>query len=107
MRGWEETAGDWRTPDERQAINSDMCTNIYDMIGWPGRGARPTGQGKGAHRDGVNIGFSDASSTFVHMDTPFDETKTFLEQCLEWNPTPSGPFGIFPHLEMYQFFDKQ
>ena len=107
MRGWEQTSADWKTPDERQAINSDICVNLYVMIGWPGHGAAPTDQGKGAHSNGLNIAFSDASATFVHVDTPWDETKSFLDQMMQWNPTPVGPFGIFPHLEMYQFFDRQ
>ena len=107
MRGWEQTSADWRTPDQRQAINSDICMNLYVMIGWPGHGSAPTDQGKGAHSNGLNIAFSDASSTFVHVDTPWDETKSFLDQMMQWNSTPVGPFGILPHVEMYQFFDSQ
>ena len=104
MRGWEQSAGDWRTPDQRQAINSDMMVNYYVMVGGVGG---QLDQGDGAHRDGINIGFSDASSTFVHIDTPYDETRSFGEQMLIWNPSPSGPIGIFPHLEAYKFFDRQ
>ena len=81
--------------------------NIYVMIGWPGVGGDPTDQGDGAHPNGLNVGFSDASATFVSMDTPWDDTKTLKEQLLEWNPTPVGPIGIPNHLLTYKFFDKQ
>ena len=107
FRGWEFSVADWRTPDQRQAINSDLILNIYVMIGWPGGGHPPTDQGDGAHPNGLNVGFSDASATFVSMDTPWDDTKTFKEQLLEWNPNPWGPFGIPNHLLTYKFFDKQ
>ena len=93
MRGWAETAGDWRTPDERQAINGDLMNGYHVAI----RG----------HQTGVNIGYSDASVTFISMDTPWDDSKTLKEQLLIWAPVASQPIGILPHLEVYKWFDTQ
>ena len=93
MRGWEQTAADWRTPDERQAINGDMINGYSTAIN--------------PHKTGVNVGYSDASVTYISMDTPFNDARTFKEQLLLWAPLPHIPIGILPHLEAYKFFDGQ
>ena len=94
MRGWEETAGDWRTPDQRQAINSDMVINLAVA--------------EIAHEPGVNVGYSDASASFISGDTPYLNTSlTFYEQMRVWQPMEFGPIGIYPHLDAYKFFDTQ
>ena len=103
MRGWEETAGDWRAPDERQAISSDMILNFFVAFG--GSGAQAD-QGDGAHKV-INVGYSDASATSINPDTPYDDTRTFGEQMLFWNPSAAGPIGVVPYLEAYKFFDTQ
>ena len=93
-RGWEETSADWRTPDQRKAIGSDMILNYLS-------------ESKNSHEVGINVSYSDASATFVSWNAPFDPTRTFAEQMIAWNPTSSGPIGIFPHLEAYRWFDTQ
>ena len=105
MRGWTETAADWKTPDQRQAINSDMILNLAVMVG--SDDGNTGDKGKGAHPNGINIGFSDASSTFVSVDTPWDDVRTFEEQMTLWQPSHLNPIGILQHLEVYKFFDKQ
>ena len=107
MRGWEETAGDWKTPDERQAINSDMILNVWVIAGGVQGGiAAWADQGDGGHPDLVNVGYSDASSTSIHLDTPYDDTRSFREQLLVWVPNHS-PIGILEYLEAYKWFDTQ
>ena len=93
MRGWEQTAADWRTPDERQAINGDMINGYSTAIN--------------PHETGVNVGYSDASVAYISIDTPFNYARTFKEQLLLWAPLPHIPIGVLPHLEAYKFFDGQ
>ena len=94
MRGWEKTAGDWRTPDQRQAISGDMINchmTVVDM----------------GHPTGVGIGYSDASITHISKDTPYNEVRTFEEQLLTWSPACCAPIGVLAHLEAYKWFDTQ
>lgn len=101
MRGWTETAADWKTPDQRQATNSDMVLSKFTILGGPGD------KGSGAHPTGANVGYSDASATFVSVDTPWDDTRTWEEQMFIWQPHPHSPIGVISHLEVYKFFDRQ
>ena len=93
-RGWEETPGDWRTPDERKAISSDIFLNYWVVI-------------KG-HDPGLNVGYSDGSATFVPGATEYLGTgRPFFEQMQVWQSNPGSPIGIFPHLNSYKWYDVQ
>lgn len=94
MRGWELTSADWRTPDQRQAINSNMLMNYWTA--------------KNSHTTGVNVGYSDASAGFVSFDTPYlDAANNFGDQMIEWHPSSANTFGVANHLRVYKFFDVQ
>lgn len=89
MRGWEQTAGDWRTPDQRKAINSDMMLGTFTMT----RG----------HQEGLNVGYSDASASFITGNAPYLTTGlTFYERVQTW-----GAVHTLQHLDAYQWFDTQ
>ena len=97
MRGWEETAGDWRAPDERKAVGSDMILNYL-------------AESKLSHETGINVSYSDASVGFISWDTPFTDGHghhTFREHMIALNPTSSGPIGVLPHRDVYRWFDTQ